>query len=62
MPTLDSSCLSYVQYDPVSKTMELTFVSGRSYTLTGVPADLYLGLLKTSSPGWFFNAYLKGRF
>jgi hypothetical protein len=34
MPALNSSCLSWVEYD--SGTMQLRFRSGRSYTLRGV--------------------------
>ena len=42
--------------------MDLTFRNGRSYTLHGVPETHYHGLLNSSSPGWYFNAYLKGRY
>ena len=60
MPALHSSCLSWVDYD--SGTMQLTFCSGRSYTLRGVPEHHYHGLLSASSAGWYFNTYLKGRY
>jgi hypothetical protein len=42
--------------------MYLGFRSGRSYTLHGVPEYHYYGLLNSSSPGSYFNAYLKGRY
>lgn len=60
MPALQSSCLSWVEYD--SGTMLLTFRSGRRYTLQGVPVHHYHGLLNASSPGLYFNTYLKGRY
>ena len=60
MPALNSSCLSWVEYD--SGTMYLTFRTGRSYTLRGVPIYHYYGLLNTSSPGGYFNTYLRGRY
>jgi hypothetical protein len=60
MPALNSSCLSWVEYD--SGTMRLTFNSGRSYTLRGVPEHHYYGLLRSSSPGSYFNDHLKGRY
>jgi hypothetical protein len=60
MPALSSSCLSWVEYD--SGTMYLSFRSGRSYTLHGVPEYHYYGLLNSSSPGRYFNAFLKGRY
>jgi len=62
MPTLSSSCLASVEYDLFTGTMHLTFNSGRSYTLHGVPEHHYYGLLNTSSPGWYWNRYLKGRY
>jgi len=49
MPSLNSSCLSWVEYD--SGTMQLRFRSGRSYTLRGVPEHHYHGLLNASSAG-----------
>ena len=60
MPSLSSSCLSWVEYD--SGTMQLSFRSGRSYTLHGVPEYHYRGLLNASSAGRYFNTYLKGRY
>ena len=60
MPALNSSCLSWVEYD--SGTMHLRFRNGRSYTLCGVPVQHYHGLLSASSAGWYFNTYLKGRY
>ena len=32
------------------------------YTLRGVSEYHYYGLLNASSPGWYFNAYLKGHY
>jgi hypothetical protein len=60
MPALNSSCFSSADYN--SGTLRLTFRSGRSYTLRGVPEYHYYGLLKASSPGWYFNYYLRGRY
>jgi len=62
MPSLDSSSLSPVEYDPFTGDMELTFRNGRHYTLRKVPAHHYHGLLSAGSPGWYFNACLKGRY
>jgi hypothetical protein len=60
MPALNSSCLSWVEYD--SGTMRLTFNSGRRYTLYRVPEHHYVDLLRSSSPGSYFNDHLKGRY
>lgn len=60
MPTLNSSCIHRADYE--FGTLYLTFTSGSTYTLRGVPERLYFGLIRSSSPGWYFNAYLKGRY
>jgi len=62
MPTLNSFCLVSIEYDYDSGTMYLGFRNGRSYTLSGAPERHYYGLLNASSPGWYFNTYLKGRY
>ena len=36
--------------------------SAEERLLSGVPERHYYGLLSTSSPGWYFNYYLKGRY
>jgi hypothetical protein len=60
MPALNSSCLTWVEYD--FGTMYLTFRSGASYTLQGVPERHYHGLLNASSPGRYFNTFLKSNY
>jgi hypothetical protein len=60
MPTLNSSCIYRAEYQ--SGTLYLTFHSGSTYTLRGVPEHHYHGLLNASSAGWYFNSYLKGRY
>jgi len=62
MPSLNSSCIRHAEYEPGTGTLYLTFNSGRTYTLRGVPERLYLGLLRASSAGRYFNDYLKGRY
>jgi hypothetical protein len=51
-----------VEFEPSTGAMQLRFRNGRSYTLRGVPERHYYGLLNASSPGWYFNTYLKGRY
>jgi hypothetical protein len=62
MPALNSSCLAWVDYDFDSGAMYLRFRNGRSYTLRRVPERHYYGLLRTWSPGWYFDTYLKGNY
>ena len=62
MPALQSSAISWIEYDPHSRLLQVTFHAGRSYTLRGVPAQHYVGLLEATSPGRYFNRYLRGRY
>lgn len=62
MPAINSSVLAWADYDPDSHTLRLTFRSGRTYTLRGVPAYHYTGLIRAGSPGSYFNTHLKGRY
>ena len=62
MPSLNSSAISWVDYDPWSRTLEITFQSGRTYTLQGVPEYHYIGLLNASSAGRYFNDHLRGNY
>lgn len=62
MPSLNSSCISRAEYEYESGTLYLTFHSGGTYTLRGVPEYHYHGLINSSSAGWYFNSYLKGRY
>ena len=58
MPALNSNCLAWVEYD--SGTVHLRFRHGHSSTLHGVREYHYSGLLNASSPGRYFNTFLKG--
>jgi KTSC domain len=62
MPALSSSAIAWIEYDPAVVTLYITFQSGCTYTLHGVPEYNYVGLLNASSPGAYFNAYLRGRY
>lgn len=62
MPSLNSSAISWVDYDPPSRTLEITFRSGQTYTLSGVPEYHYIGLLKAASAGRYFNEHLRGNY
>ena len=60
MIALRSSAIRAVGYDGYLLAVE--FRNGCTYTLRGVPQYHYDGLLNASSPGWYVNAYLKGRY
>lgn len=62
MPNLNSSVIDWIDYDPASRTLWITFLSGRTYALRKVPEAHYHGLLNAPSAGRYFNRYLRGRY
>jgi len=59
---LNSSVLSSASYDDETKTLELTFSSGRSYTYSQVPPEVFENLVSAPSHGRYFNDFIKGIF
>lgn len=55
-----STMIAAAGYDPDTRTMEIEFRSGRSYTFEGVPPHVYENLLAAESPGRYFNQAIKG--
>lgn len=60
--TLSSSAIESVGYNAATGTMEVTFVHGRTYTLTGVPEYHFEGICNAASPGGYWNEHLKGNY
>jgi hypothetical protein len=58
---LQSSMLAGMEYDPATKTLTVTFRSGREYTYEGIDEDIAKGLAESPSPGKYFNDKIKGR-
>jgi hypothetical protein len=56
---LDSSRIASMAYDPDSGELELEFVKGGSYLYSGVPQNVADGLQSSSSPGRYFDKFIK---
>ena len=59
---LNSSGLSEAIYHPHAKVLEVCFHSGHVYRYTGVPNNVFQGLIGAESAGAFYNRYIKGKF
>lgn len=60
MPTLNSTAIHRVEYDPNSGNLEVWFhKSGDPYTYFRVPAAVYQGLLNANSHGRYFDTYIR---
>ncbi len=58
---LSSSALTHAEWDRETQTLTVTFVNGQSYSYGDVSEDEFDALVNSSSPGRYWNSYLKGR-
>jgi len=62
MPSVNSSAISFIDYDESSLTLTITFTDSGSYDYYNVPKSIYDSFLVSSSKGSFFNQYIKDKF
>lgn len=58
----DSTAILEGAYRRDSQELQVTFRNGATYTMLGVPPDLWDGFCNASSPGSFFNANIRGKY
>lgn len=56
---VSSSDLHSVGYDPITCILEIEFHSGGIYQYSKVPESMHKGLMRASSQGKYFHAYIK---
>jgi hypothetical protein len=54
-----SSTIATVGYEPETMTLAIVFHSGMEYHYSSVPAEVAEGILTASSPGGYFDVYVK---
>lgn len=54
-----SSNLASVGYDALSRTLEVEFINGSVYRYSGVPENVYRGLMSAPSHGSYFETFVK---
>ena len=57
-----SRSIATVAYERRTRILELVFCNGGVYRYFGVPPKVYLGLLRATSKGRFFNACIRNRY
>ncbi|GEM_PF-105452 len=62
MQRVESSMMTFVDYNDDSMSLDITFSSGKTYRYFAVPAKLYAKLLEAESKGQFFNERIKDVF
>jgi hypothetical protein len=45
-----------------SQELQVVFRNGSSYTMLGVPPDLWEGMCNAASPGSYFNVNIRGKY
>jgi len=61
IPVLSSNLMS-VDYDYPTKTLWISFKGGTIYEYSGVPLNVYVGLLSASSKGSYHHQHIKFQF
>jgi len=56
---VSSSNLTSVGYEPSRQILEILFHSGGLYQYSGVPTNIYHGLMSASSHGKYFHQFIK---
>ncbi len=62
MISLDSSAIHLVHYDSDTGLLQIWFPKNGPYPFYRVPYDVYVGLINSSSPGSYYNLYIRGRY
>lgn len=62
MPAINSTAISYADYNSILREMYITFTSGGTYTFFEVPEDVYEELLSAKSKGIYYNLYIRDRY
>ena len=60
MQYVDSSNIEAVGFDGDAGELVVQFLSGKTYTYSGVPEETFLALLASNSKGSFLNREIKG--
>ena len=56
---LKSSTLAAIQYDEGTSALSVRFKGGGEYEYSGVPENIYQGILKAASAGKYFDLHVK---
>jgi hypothetical protein len=59
---MPSTVIRSHSYDPATRTLTITFVTGRRYVYDDVPRDVYDAFKAASSRGTFFNRHIRDHY
>lgn len=59
---MPSSVIKHYSYEPNTRVLYITFISGITYAYKAVPANTAAMLTAAGSKGRYFNHFIKGQF
>lgn len=59
---MPSSVIRWIQYDPLARRLVVLFQTGRRYAYENVPPEIYSAFRIASSPGQYFNAWIRDHY
>jgi hypothetical protein len=59
---MPSSVVARIEYDTLSHTLRIVYVSGMMYDYKNVPQQIYAAMKTAFSKGTFLNKYIKGKY
>ena len=59
---MPSSVIAHMNYDPVTATLRIHFISGSVYEYLQVPMEEYQAMRKAYSKGTYLNVHIKGKY
>ena len=59
---MPSTVISTINYDIVTSTLRITFVSGMIYDYKNVPEEVYHALKTSGTKGIYLNQHIKGKY
>jgi hypothetical protein len=59
---MPSSVVSRFEYDPLSSTLRVIYVSGAMYDYLEVPEQIYVAMKQSGAKGIFLNKNIKGHY
>ena len=62
LPIAASSAIAALEYDSETETVAVTFTRGQRYLIDGMPELEVYRWANSSSPGSYWNSYVKGMY
>ncbi len=59
---VDSTCVAAAGYDPDTDDLEIEFTDNSNYTYHAVSGHQFSRMLRSPSPGWYFNKYIRNNY